>query len=385
MKIKKIKAIDCNTAVAIFILTNLPSIKLFFSSAVLNVVCFVMLIISFLLKEKLYFETTEKKEAVFSVLIILICCICMAFVAGAQVNVDTYKILFSILCVLLVSLVLNYNTAELVVKLYCVWALFLSIYHIFIGITFNPSMGQSYLTLSVPLGAFLTVLLTMLLIFKLSILAKLSYFCCLLVVLLALSSLLSRSAIIFPILISFSITLFFFFKNWRSNKSSLFFLLLFVFFALFYLSNNFDLISEFRQLDRIERTITNMSEEPRVRIYEQVLSWIVDSPLHGYGLGSPFVMMGGGYPHNIFLDLLLNGGVLLLMITLPFLILYLINLTETFSAKKLNSWRVISASLSLFLFLQWNTSFSLNSLHIPFTFILVFISLRSVKTENTFR
>ena len=62
----------------------------------------------------------------------------------------------------------------------------------------------------------------------------------------------------------------------------------------------------------------------RDRIYQNVIEEIVNNPLLGIGLGGDRQVVGGGYVHNLFLELLANFGIIfgmIIIITLVFFIL----------------------------------------------------------------
>jgi hypothetical protein len=65
----------------------------------------------------------------------------------------------------------------------------------------------------------------------------------------------------------------------------------------------------------------------RDRIYEDLITEVANNPLFGIGIGGDRLLRGGGYPHNIFLEILLNFGVFfgaLIIISLCSLIIKLL-------------------------------------------------------------
>lgn len=85
----------------------------------------------------------------------------------------------------------------------------------------------------------------------------------------------------------------------------------------------------------------------RDKIYEDAIELFFDSPLIGHGIGSFADIYNGQYPHNIFLQLMVEGGIL---ITIPFTIVFILTiwiLIKPTQGKKISELRLIL----LFLFI----------------------------------
>jgi O-antigen ligase len=89
-----------------------------------------------------------------------------------------------------------------------------------------------------------------------------------------------------------------------------------------------DVILNERQLLRLER-LSALEEETRYDLYARAVSLILEQPLIGYGSGGTATYFNGTYPHNIFLDVLFNGGLLLFI---PFICIIFLCIKSIFFA-----------------------------------------------------
>jgi len=123
----------------------------------------------------------------------------------------------------------------------------------------------------------------------------------------------------------------------RFNLKKLIFLLVNIFFfiilsfnfLLFYLNSYTDRILE--SSDRIfsylsKGTIDMSKTSNRDILYEESLKLIYKSPVFGYGFFDYLKQTGFGYPHNFFLEVLLQGGILYLIIWILVLFFFIYKL-----------------------------------------------------------
>ena len=94
---------------------------------------------------------------------------------------------------------------------------------------------------------------------------------------------------------------------------------------------------EARSIERIYEKMSNNESmsEGRDILYKKAAVGIVDSPIWGHGIGS-FDNYSGTYPHNIFLQLMYEGGIIL---TIPLLILLIKGFMSLFSFKYQQPYR----------------------------------------------
>lgn len=116
-------------------------------------------------------------------------------------------------------------------------------------------------------------------------------------------------------------------------------LLLFLSFnlLLFFLADYYDRIIE--SADRIfsyisDGTIDMSKTSNRDILYEESIKHIKNSPIFGYGFFDYLKQTGFGYPHNLFLEILLQGGIIYLVFWIFFLLLFIYKLILLISNDK---------------------------------------------------
>lgn len=138
---------------------------------------------------------------------------------------------------------------------------------------------------------------------------------------------------------------------------------------------------EARSIERIYEKLSNNESMSQGRdiLYKEAVSGIVDSPIWGHGIGS-FHNYSGTYPHNLILQLLYEGG---LILTIPLLIILIKGFLILFSFKYIQSYRYFllllfcSGVIELFL-----SSFLWMSICLWFFYGQVLLNKRYVKTSN---
>lgn len=344
----------------------MPSIKLIYSSSLINVAAF-LLIFGYVFFNFRYIPSKDKKLllgawSIFSA-ILLSLVFYGPFSNEAFMDVtDYFYLVFVIYLILAVS---SYDLLKKVGILIFLWGLFVALWQIGFGIATNSELGQHYLTVSMPLGAALAYAIRFFFSLNETFKQRLFFAGAAATIFFALTLLLSRSAFIFNALILSA----FLFSFVFINKNTSFGYKIFSVVLLCLISSGvyffvFDQI-EFRQFDRMVRLLEDAESESRMTsLYLPALSYISDRPILGYGMGASKGLYGN-YPHNIFLEILSIGGLLLL---LPFLMIFAMFLGAVFSIFKKhlsNPHMVGGVAFSLFLFLQFNSSFALVNSYIP--------------------
>lgn len=74
----------------------------------------------------------------------------------------------------------------------------------------------------------------------------------------------------------------------------------------------------------------------REKIYDDVINGILDKPIQGIGLAGDRQIIGGGYAHNIFIEILANFGVILGSFIILILICLIISSLFTKENKRYN-------------------------------------------------
>ncbi|MBY8155779.1 O-antigen ligase family protein [Vibrio fluvialis] len=361
--------IDLFIAFSLFFQNFLPSIKLIWSSSVLNGVSMILMIISLIFSGAKIDKVKNKFIIIWSIFgfILLI----LYFWKDAEINNDSFKLVYMLLTVYMTVFVFNKDMVKPFVLIVILWSLTISLWQLLLGVPTNYSLGQSYLTVALPIGSGLTISLLCVTTSDMSFSKKSIIAACLLVQVLALSTLLSRAALMFPFFI-FSIV----FPIWIIGSTKIgvvykFLISIVSIGSVLFAILNFESIVNDRQLARLER-LKDVTDEPRYYVYSKAISLILDSPVLGYGTGSTAKVFNGTYPHNIFLDILFNGGIILLLPFLCILAIYFKTILSQVLNSKMSFENVSLLSISLFMFMQWNISFGLDTIYIPISTMMIF-------------
>ncbi|WP_334062895.1 O-antigen ligase family protein [Limimaricola cinnabarinus] len=279
-------------------------------------------------------------------------------------EVTIIRTLYLILSVTAAFLAFTPGSARWLAILLLIWGSFIAVYQVVIGIDYDRSLGQHYLTVSLPIGISLTGAMVTLLagrikVFQFIILLGLAG-----VHLISLATLFSRSALIYPPIAASLV----FILSIASRRAPLNVLrqgwrILFV--AL--ISLPFTGAIEFKQLNRLT-DLSNFEDELRWRIFVEAAEHIQQSPFFGHGVDASSALIGV-YSHNIFLEVALTGGLILFMPFLAIMVIYTMSAKNIIARAEIDSTPLILLGMSLFALLQWNTSFDLLTSYVPLVLV----------------
>src|SRR5699024_10536672 len=119
---------------------------------------------------------------------------------------------------------------------------------------------------------------------------------------------------------------------------------------------------------RFLRMFQTVSEEPRFEVYLESIEVIINNP-HGIGLQG-YVDLNLGYPHNIFLEIIMSGGILMIIPLTMSLVSISKMILQTIQYRKDG---IVCLAMMLYLFLTWNVSFELSGSYILFTIISLYV------------
>jgi O-antigen ligase len=382
LKISRERLFDIATGVGIFIAISIPSLKLLYSGSLWNLAVIVLLLISFVGRGIIDFIL---KKDLFITLGAFLLILLFSFVTNFDhVEYKFLNFIYFVFVVMLVLATMNNESIIISVILLISWSVYISVWQFIVGINYAKELGQTYLTVAMPIGCLFTTGLFLFFLGKERIGYKLQGVLFTFLSILALSTLLSRGAVLLPLLLFSLHTGFFLIYSCFSPLKKIVFITLLLF-LFFFISGYVELL-EMRQLYRIEGLIQSMSEEPRIKVYSLAIELISDSVLFGYGTGSAGRFFSGTYPHNIFLDILINGGVILLF---PFILLccqYITCIMFFYKTKLIwtNYVATVLLSYSLYLFAQWNISWGLDSSYIPIVTVIMYIyRIKLMKNNRT--
>ena len=255
-----------------------------------------------------------------------------------------------------------------------VWAAALAIAQLSGGIELDRSQNQNYLTLGVPLAAGLVsvfghMLITRRLWVKLTLLAPAA------LVTVALTTLFGRAPILFS---TGTIMLFWVLHIVRNGspfaKAGQLALMLSAGTVVYQIIRSN--VSDY-WLTRFAR-LQNVGDESRVAIYREALKMVREQPF-GYGMNAADTYIGI-YPHNIFLETMISGGILSLVALLGLLVLFVYAAGRSLSHK---AYLMPCCMLACYLFLTWNVSFNLTAAYTPIGAIaLCIVALELIQREQ---
>lgn len=258
------------------------------------------------------------------------------------------------------------------------WGTFLALVQLLVGISLSRDLGQHYLTLSLPLGCAAFYSARFLYVSEDTKSKRLFFSACFFINVAAIGTLLARSPIVFAAI--FLIFLVAALIVWsRTALSALQIIGVtaiggLIFYILLSYSSFIDIFT-FRQLSRFDFFNGGVGQESRMDLYYiPALSYIQEKPLSGWGLGSSLFLYGS-YPHNIFLEVLSIGGLLLFSPFAAIILIWLGALICAFRIRPLDGPMIAGIGIQIYTFLQFNTSFDLLSSYILMVPLLTLVSL----------
>lgn len=356
-----------------FIVINAPSLKILYSSELINIAGFLMIVMGFFIRISFGTIVVNKKKIInLSMVTLFFIFIILSILWAPQAIRIRVLVQFLSVYLSFLFLYLGVQKEELHIylRLQIFWSLLLAILHFNGFVTLNYLLGQHYLTVGLPLGLGFVQSVGMIIkdINEKKMGNVFTDFIIMAIIFIDLISLRGRSPVLMSILVIYVFgLLILFFEN---NKWRNIIFLISLTFLIIYLLNNFG-----REL-LIERFITlfeNTEEESRTHIFKTAIGMIMANPL-GYGMNSFSFYTNYGYPHNIILESTLYGGIQATIFLLPVVINILFN--TIVSVKKKVYSEIIISMITLYVLLIWNISYDLTSSYVLFSIIaLQFVSV----------
>ncbi|MCR6108132.1 O-antigen ligase family protein [Salipaludibacillus agaradhaerens] len=370
MKIKMERTYGCLFPCAIFIVLNIPSIKIIHSSEIINMAA-ISLVWGVGLLRVIFRRKSQLKLSKYRLIFLfLFSCMWMVLLLftifhnspGFSMR-NLFQFTVTYLLVVGALIFVEKKDLKQVLYLQVLWSTALSIGNYFELISLERDLGQHYLTLGMPIAAGLIVTICLIIFMHNHLKSRLLFLILLLIQLIGVTSLNGRAPVLLSIIVpSILLILTLMVERNITKKVKLLFAILIVIPMLVLII--FNNLSE--TLTR--RLEGGIQDEDRSRLLNDALNLFTDNIL-GYGINGT-VNVGIDYPHNIFLEVALAGGIIALLF---FILLCLFVLQALFKSVKLKSYYIGIGALATFFFLTWNISFNLSAAYVPFTALAVLI------------
>ncbi len=241
---------------------------------------------------------------------------------------------------------------------------------------------QHYNTVATPIGASLIMFFSYATFAKSRVRGLLLACPFIMLLLLALISLPSRSALLFTTTVISLITLVdIYYTHSLSGRVLKISIYLMIGFLFFYCCQNSGLSARMYRI-RMHRLFSEIGTEPRVPLLLDTVYKIIDNPL-GYGLGSSMRLVGY-YPHNMFLESLLEFGIL--PTTFFFLIAAVYPACLCIWALRNKDLLLLPViALVAYLFLIFNTSYSVAHMYMYFSILSLAMAHQNLALSHTKR
>ncbi len=347
-----------------FFILNIPSLKLLYSSEIVNVLAIIGLGFTYFLNSsKILIGNNRIKCFIIFSLFWGILLAYGIFGADAVVsNIIFLRYISVYLTVLGLIFFISEKDLPKIIFWQITWGTILSIYQINYGFDFNKFNGIHYNTVAIPMTGSLLIILGLIFFTKNIVrkpIDKFILWTCLLLNILSVTTLEGRGPILYSLLV---LIIFLFWKNnyfsiLKSRNFIQFLKALLITSVLFYIGfiNLQSKLSTWG-LERYYSLFYQIQQESRIQLYQAAIKAIIENPF-GYGLNAAEKLVGF-YPHNIFLEILISAGIIGLI---PFLLLLILYFQKIKKTVKNSSYHLPFAIMSLYLFFTWNTSFDLAS------------------------
>jgi O-antigen ligase len=355
---------NCATGLSFALLVSTPSIKLFISHSILNILFLSFILVVAVVRRRFSPSRTNRLSlAIWGAFTAILMFDLLLSLDSISLVTLTRTIFFS-LAVAAALLAFTPSVTRWFTMFLLTWGSFVALVQLTVGVDYDRMLGQHYLTVSLPIGIALSGTLVAVLIGKLS---KFQYVFLIGLAglhLLSLATVLSRSALVYPpmvvvfVLLISRVSPFAPANMWKRGSQVLLISLI-----------AFPLIAtiDFQQLYRLE-LLSNYQEEDRFTLFIQTIDHINHSPVFGHGVDASIDLMGI-YSHNIFLEVALTGGMVLLLPFLALMIVYLFSVRKVVLQPILGPIAPMLTGMSLFALLQWNTSYDLLTAYIPLVLV----------------
>lgn len=370
----------------VFLTLNLPSVKLFYSSSLLNIVAcagiwFVGFIRQGILKDQ---RVTLKEDQMkyflyFGLLWGGLFYVTLLHLPPIIGIIDIFQYISVAIFTIGILVFLRKEDLNYLFIFQMLWGCLISFLEYTRGIPKDRSLGQHYLTSGVAIVVTIVMVFGYIYSSNSKSVIKISLIPVLVLLYAGVTSLRGRAPIMLSLLIPL-IIIFISVLTERDLRKKIIFLTLIIGITGVSLVILYNVLPDYT-IDRILRMFVSIEEEPRYNVYRNTIQLILENPF-GIGLGGYEEYMG--YPHNIFLEIVLSGGFIMI---LPIIFLGYIILRTAIKVIKEKSSTLIWLCVLLYIFFTWNISFELSGTYMLFSIIVIYFKSynenhKQVEREN---
>lgn len=365
----------------VFMSINLPSIKLMYSSIVLNFIALIGMLgfgsLRWVLSNReLDFNYKMLKFSVNFMIFWTTLFLITTIMSPSFITIsDLMQYLSIIPFTLGIMLFINKIDFPLIACFQIIWGTIIAFLEWSVGIPKDRALGQNYLTSGVVIAATIVVLVGVILSKNTNVIVKILLSFPLLILFLGILSLSGRAPLLLSMLVPMLVLLINIMteKNLRKKIVTLVIMVTSVIVLYLILRNTLNQYT----INRILRMFNSIQDEPRYDVYASSIEVAINNPL-GLGL-TGFRYYDFGYPHNIFLEIVISGG---FIAVIPFVIMILDYIHTGFKIAKNKGNSIIWLNLSLYFFITWNISFNLSSSYMLFISLAIFIKSSSYNLNS---
>lgn len=381
IKIDKKNILSVIFALFVFISINLPSVKILYSSEIVNIAALSGLmtvgLIRWIISNEPMFQIDERQlKVIFNFILLWQIMFAVTWLIR-PLNFDTIDLLQYIsvgLFTLSIFIFLRREDLKYIIFFQVSWGTGIGFLEWTTGIPKSRALGQTYLTTGVAIAATIVVVIGLLSSKEVSKPLKALLIPVALILYAGVTSLSGRA----PILLSFIVPVVVYFisilfeKQIRKKFSSLLLFITMLTVGLITLYN----VLPTSTVNRILRAFLTIQEEPRYELYQSAANVIFENPL-GIGLRG-YQSFDFGYPHNIFLEITMSGG---LMALIPFISIVMYQFRAAINITREKSLNLVWLNLSFYYLLTWNISFELSNSYMVFIPLALLIKSESLRHQ----
>ncbi|GEN51434.1 O-antigen ligase family protein [Alkalibacterium pelagium] len=385
IKIDKKNILSVIFALFVFISINLPSVKILYSSEIVNIVALSGLmtvgLIRWIISNEPMFQIDERQlKVIFNFILLWQIMFAVTWLIR-PLNFDTIDLLQYIsvgLFTLSIFIFLRREDLKYIIFFQVSWGTGIGFLEWTTGIPKSRALGQTYLTTGVAIAATIVVVIGLLFSKEVSKYLKAVLVPVVLVLYAGVTSLSGRAPILLSLVVPVVVYLIsiIFEKDIRKKFSALLLFITILTVGLIMLYN----VLPTSTVNRIMRAFLTIQEEPRYELYQSAANVVLENPL-GIGLRG-YQSFDFGYPHNIFLEITMSGG---LMALIPFISVVIYLLRTAINVTREKSLNLVWLNLSFYFLLTWNISFELSNSYmvfIPLALLIKSESLRQLIPDN---